>query len=768
MSDRTTLRVRPDPIFDESPYGYVERLVDVNGLDSDEHFLDIMGKEGRREPSLLRLVQDEAATAQLEFFLRKPSGSIASHTFPALPSTRELFLNYRGAPLPCWMLRRHTRAVCVLCLHEAAYIRTAWDLAAVQSCTRHRRALETHCQRCKAAISPWRRSLLHCGKCGEQFRAGRASVDGGQLDNAQWVESALMNSRPTVEAPDWDFSKANFAALLALAIDLVRGPPRLNRVALKVDAAWSDREAVNVAIDAVRHRPKLTDLYYRVLLERKLEMPGLGLLAWKLPILQRLNTTQFKSPEFDPLRDLLREACERVKSAKPVPVNIALRARGGAITPQHLGAVLGINYGRLLTEETQAGFKQLGLPSPRSGSLSWEQLESWIANLRRLPVSAADSPEICLGELFQNGTLAMAGRSLWKLLGAIKAGDFPIASWHPWEPLSELKVSQKQVRGFLRPRKAKDGYLSVPQVAKRLGMYPDAVYRLIGTGKIPIERGALQRSENQICMSETAFDAFNAEFVFAGTLAKLYGAGTTSFADKLRHAGAEPVSGPGIDSGLVYLFRRRDLIGLDMQAVAELTTYKSRSGRPKAGAVTPRRALARLDLVDSQTVAKRLGVTVFRLGVLVAKGVLPSVQHASVLGNRRYFERTVVDTFCKQYLENPKWIRLEQAMTMFGMSRRAFEKNWIFSGRLAKVTDHLGEYINTESVKRALAMNREWLTGKQAQELIGIDKCTLANWQKLGRIKPVSGPGIDSFRNYLFARTDVQNLVQYIRINKEG
>ncbi|MBL0121606.1 MAG: helix-turn-helix domain-containing protein [Betaproteobacteria bacterium] len=168
-----------------------------------------------------------------------------------------------------------------------------------------------------------------------------------------------------------------------------------------------------------------------------------------------------------------------------------------------------------------------------------------------------------------------------------------------------------------------------------------------------------------------------------------------------------------------------------------------------------------MELHESSVVMARLNISSQRLGRLVKDGRLQCIEHSNQLGNRRVFERGVVDTFCAQYRENAGWMRIEDAAKYFDVSPQGFRRNWTDSGRLKTETDGLGTYLRVEDVDVAIKQNRTQLTARQASQLIGIEKSTLANCHQLGRIRPISGPGIDQFGTYLYDRTSVLALRQY-------
>jgi hypothetical protein len=183
--------------------------------------------------------------------------------------------------------------------------------------------------------------------------------------------------------------------------------------------------------------------------------------------------------------------------------------------------------------------------------------------------------------------------------------------------------------------------------------------------------------------------------------------------------------------------------------------YHSRSGRRKVDADTPRRAFSHLDLVESSEVVARLGISAQKLGQLVKAGWLNCVDHANQLGNTRVFERQVVDEYCTRYRENAAWLPIEKVSPLFAETQHAFERSWTHTGRLTTGTDGLAIYLHKSDMDAALKLNQDMLTSRQAQQLIGIDKATLANWHRLGRISPVSGPGVDEYKNFLYARSAV-------------
>jgi excisionase family DNA binding protein len=148
-------------------------------------------------------------------------------------------------------------------------------------------------------------------------------------------------------------------------------------------------------------------------------------------------------------------------------------------------------------------------------------------------------------------------------------------------------------------------------------------------------------------------------------------------------------------------------------------------------------------LVTRQKIAQQMGVKIPTVSTWVEDGHLtPIIQEEQAM----YFTREDADDF----MENT--ITTEEASDILGISTLVVQK-WVRQGRLKPITgpgiNDQGHYrFRREDIVRLRPDNR--LSARQMAQHLGIGRSQLTNWIRAGRIQPVSGPGIDECKHYLF------------------
>lgn len=147
--------------------------------------------------------------------------------------------------------------------------------------------------------------------------------------------------------------------------------------------------------------------------------------------------------------------------------------------------------------------------------------------------------------------------------------------------------------------------------------------------------------------------------------------------------------------------------------------------------------------VRREEIAARMGVKVTVVTKWVNAGLLTSVAtHA----NTQHFGRNEVDAFVQGHVFS------DEAARILGVGLDVVQK-WARKGRLKPVAggsqDDSHRYLfRREDVERLRPESR--LTGPQLAKRLGLSRAQLWQWIKQGKVKPISGPGIDESRHYLF------------------
>lgn len=231
----------------------------------------------------------------------------------------------------------------------------------------------------------------------------------------------------------------------------------------------------------------------------------------------------------------------------------------------------------------------------------------------------------------------------------------------------------------------------------------------------------------------------------------------TNFINRLQQGAGRQPDQP-VD--LVSAAQMLSTYGFNLAAVVErVLAGELRSywpGRELNGLVIARRDLETLiesirasrPLLTRQQVAGLLKVKIPTVSAWVKTGLLAPVEQR---GQAMYFDREAFQSFLDDH------IFVEEAADILGVGKLVVQE-WARNGRLRPVSgpgvDDLHRYLfRREDVERLRPENR--LTGPQLAKLLGLSRSQLWQWIRQGKVRPVSGPGIDGSRHYLFERPRV-------------
>lgn len=150
-----------------------------------------------------------------------------------------------------------------------------------------------------------------------------------------------------------------------------------------------------------------------------------------------------------------------------------------------------------------------------------------------------------------------------------------------------------------------------------------------------------------------------------------------------------------------------------------------------------------------EEIAARLGVKVTVITKWIKAGLLtPVVTHAQTL----YFDQDKVEDFLQGHVFS------DEAAQILEVGLEVVQK-WARQGRLRPVVGGEGDdchryLFRREEVERLRPAHR--LTGPQLAQRLGLSRAQLWQWIKQEKVKPVSGPGIDGSRHYLFVLPPVE------------
>ncbi len=306
------------------------------------------------------------------------------------------------------------------------------------------------------------------------------------------------------------------------------------------------------------------------------------------------------------------------------------------------------------------------------------------------------------------------------------------------KPLSEYIVVPAEGATIEKMVTTPEGYLTISDTAGRLDVYPDAVRRAIKTGFI--SRNSVVGRFNAVFVPVDDVNRFSKEFVFIGPLAKKYNAKKTAFSAQLASAGIKPVSGPGIDDGLVALYRRSDLKGFELSKIAALEKFQTKAGRKKGDP----KIYDASQWIRAADVSKTLGLNVQHLNSVANFGLLEEgVPPGRDSDNTRFYTAKSVKA-ANRWLESSSTI--EAVAENENTTSHQIRIRFIQSGYVKPLRLNGKTLLSNEDVVRIEDHREIYCTCAEAATHVGTQQRHFHNMIKLGKIAPVPAEesGVDT------------------------
>ncbi len=188
------LLVRSAPIEGEAGYGYTQRVALENGYANARELCSAVLAQSAAEPweqLLLRLNAIDSETDQLLGPLPNYWG-IRDHSLSiALPEYNQKWLRW-----------------CPLCLQEKSYVRHAWTIKLCTCCIKHQCKLLETCERCGSKQDLAHSNLVHCANCGHSLSKASFAFEDLEILNLHQLIFNSSHTSNTVKIPrlalsDW-------------------------------------------------------------------------------------------------------------------------------------------------------------------------------------------------------------------------------------------------------------------------------------------------------------------------------------------------------------------------------------------------------------------------------------------------------------------------------------------------------------------------------------------------------------------------------------
>ena len=126
---------------------------------------------------------------------------------------------------------------------------------------------------------------------------------------------------------------------------------------------------------------------------------------------------------------------------------------------------------------------------------------------------------------------------------------------------------------------------------------------------------------------------------------------------------------------------------------------------------------------------------------------------------KKYLRHDEVTRYLALYRNNPQLVTLSEAALILEESDDRFFNNWLKYQRLEVLNDGLGnKYVYRTALNEIKAFKKIAMSAADAADFWNIDRSYFSNQRKLGHLIPISGPGIDDYGNYFYARHDIESI----------
>lgn len=339
-------------------------------------------------------------------------------------------------------------------------------------------------------------------------------------------------------------------------------------------------------------------------------------------------------------------------------------------------------------------------------------------------------------------------QSLAELIGMIKMKEIKAYSCPPQGGLADLRCVPKEPS----PPAAFDG-ITLHEAAFRLGTNFESVRGVIRLKLLHATKGTAL-SAVQWGIREPSIAEFDEKFVFASAIAKRHGAAVTTVSSRLRSAGLRPVSGPGIDGGVTFLFMRDDVERIDLHQVLT-QSYQSPAGRKRRADGESSRMI---ELLSSSEVARELGVSVRQLRDIVQHGWIAPI---AIISRRQAFDPGAVRAL--QHRLDKDFLPIANAARRLGQTEAQFWKTWISTGVMRCHRFSRRAVIERVDLERAEVIWREAGSASSIAATLNRERWLCQNLMKMGQLPAAEmlGHGSKSVRLY---KRDAPALSNYMII----
>ncbi|RUT40294.1 TniQ family protein [Acinetobacter baumannii] len=291
-------------------------------------------------------------------------------------------------------------------------------------------------------------------------------------------------------------------------------------------------------------------------------------------------------------------------------------------------------------------------------------------------------------------------------------------------------------------------YLTLREVAKILETNYETARKLANTHWLKYQICPKNKVTKNI--SRFQVEKFHRHYITASTLAKKFDVNPTNLVEKLASIGITPISGPYIDSTPINIYARSFINNLKRSDIEAIKQYPTNSGRYNNSQKPPTNSK---DFVSLTKVAEQLEISPNKVAILVQRGILTKdLTNPFLIMIEKKSLRNLKDK-----LESQDFILAKDAARQLNCAPNWLDKYWCKSGFLTIENLVYWKLVRKEHVYSILQIKETYITGAEANKLLGMHHSYITNLQAQGFINAYY-MGKNDKKIRLFKREDVKKL----------
>jgi hypothetical protein len=308
--------------------------------------------------------------------------------------------------------------------------------------------------------------------------------------------------------------------------------------------------------------------------------------------------------------------------------------------------------------------------------------------------------------------------------------------------LNDLYFSREDIKRYVRTKLTGQTIerIRLAEETTEHGFKSQVLYFLAHKGFIKTET----RSEEGIqcrVITAKAVMAFKAHYIGQDKLSREIGTSRAFLVRALRSRKIDPVSGKSVDGGPCYIYRREDILNLDLKK------------------------LKGSHVVDSRRAAEILSLKKKTIAHLVKNGVLRPYSKNSQRAGEYLFSRTYIEALVGQFVDLTNLISPTVAAKVLQVPPCTIYGKWIRSGYLKYEisSDRKRKFLVRSDVEQIASFMNSIVTRAEAAIILGVCPSYIKTIVRREQLKRIKNPYPLSFPYIIYSRSDFEKLRGYYR-----